>query len=129
MLKIIFSRRGKRNQPFFRLIVLEKTKDPWGDFLEDLGYYNPLTKKGSFKVERIKHWLSHGAQPSGRIHNLLIDKGVIKGKKVKVTKTKPKKGEKKEVQKEKIDKKEEYTEQITDKKEDGKVAEEKAVKE
>ena len=44
MLTIKFSRKGKKNQPFFRIIVLEKSKDPFGDFLEDLGYLNPLTK-------------------------------------------------------------------------------------
>ncbi|MCH7758980.1 30S ribosomal protein S16 [Patescibacteria group bacterium] len=85
MLTIKFSRKGKKNQPFFRIIVLEKSKDPWGDFLEDLGFYNPLTKKVSLKVERIKHWLSHGAQPTGSVHNLLINQGVIKADKVKVS--------------------------------------------
>ena len=85
MLTIKFSRKGKKNQPFFRIIVLEKSKDPWGDFLEDLGFYNPLTKKVSLKVERIKHWLSHGAQPTGSVHNLLINQEIIKADKVKVT--------------------------------------------
>ncbi len=85
MLAIKFSRKGKKNQPFFRLVVLEKSKDPWGDFLEDLGFYNPLTKKVSLKEERIKYWLSQGAQPSGSVHNLLVNQGVLKGKKVKVT--------------------------------------------
>ena len=85
MLTIKFSRKGKKNQPFFRIIVLEKSKDPWGDFLEYLGFYNPLTKKVSLKVERIKHWLSHGAQPTGSVHNLLINQEIIKADKVKVT--------------------------------------------
>lgn len=86
MLAIKFSRKGKRNQPFFRIVVLEKSKDPRGDFLEDLGFFNPLTKKASLKNERIKYWLSHGAQPTGSVHNFLINQGVIKGEKVKVTK-------------------------------------------
>jgi len=40
MLAIKLARQGKKNQPFFRIILLEKTKDPWGNFLEDLGYIN-----------------------------------------------------------------------------------------
>jgi len=91
MLMIKFSRKGKKNQPFFRIIVLEKSKDPFGDFLEDLGYLNPLTKKNSLKVDRIKHWISKGAQPTGSVHNLLVKEGVIKADKVKVTKIHKKK--------------------------------------
>jgi len=91
MLTIKFSRKGKKNQPFFRIIVLEKSKDPFGDFLEDLGYLNPLTKKISLKVDRIKHWISQGAQPTGSVHNLLVREGVIKADKVKVTKIHKKK--------------------------------------
>jgi small subunit ribosomal protein S16 len=94
MLKIILTRKGKKNQPFFRLIVLEKSKDPHGDFLEDLGYYNPLTKKNSLKEERIKYWISQGAQPSGSVQNLIINQGIIKGEKVKVTRKKIKEEEK-----------------------------------
>jgi len=85
MLSIKLSRKGKKNQPFFRMILLENRKDPWGNFLEDLGFVNPLTKKMSLKEERIKYWISKGAQPSGTVHNLLVNQGIIKGEKVKVT--------------------------------------------
>ena len=95
MLTIKLSRKGKKNQPFFRIIVLEKSKDPWGDFLEDLGFLNPLTKKTSLKVDRIKYWISQGAQPTGSVHNLLVKQGVIKADKVKVTKIHKKKTEQK----------------------------------
>ena len=95
MLAIKLSRKGRKKQPFFRIIVLEKAKDPQGDFLEDLGFYNPFSKETSLKAERIKHWLSKGAQPTGSVHNLLIAQGIIKDKKVKVTKVNQKKIEKK----------------------------------
>jgi len=95
MLAIKLSRKGRKKQPFFRIIVLEKAKDPRGDFLEDLGFYNPFTKETSLKSERIKYWLSKGAQPTGSVHNLLITQGVIKDEKVKVTKVNQKKIEKK----------------------------------
>jgi len=88
MLRIRLSRKGKKNQPFFRIVVLERHKDPFGDYLEDLGFYNPLTKETKFKKERINYWISQGAQPTGSVHNLLISKGIIKGKKKKVSKYK-----------------------------------------
>jgi len=95
MLAIKLSRKGRKKQPFFRIIILEKTKDPRGDFLEDLGFYNPFTKETSLKSERIKYWLSKGAQPTGSVHNLLIAQGIIKDEKVKVTKVNQKKADKK----------------------------------
>ncbi len=95
MLAIKLSRKGRKKQPFFRVIVLEKAKDPRGDFLEDLGFHNPFTKETSLKGERIKYWLSKGAQPTGSVHNLLIAQGIIKDEKVKVTKVNQKKIEKK----------------------------------
>jgi len=95
MLAIKLRREGKRNQPHFRLIVLEKTRDPWGDFLEDLGWLNPRTKEKGLKIGRIKYWLSRGAQPTPSVHNLLVNASIIPGPKKKVTKTKKEKAEKK----------------------------------
>ena len=95
MLAIKLSRKGRKKQPFFRVIILEKAKDPRGDFLENLGFYNPFTKEVSLKKERVKYWLSKGAQPTGSVHNLLIAQGIIKDEKVKVTKVNRKKTEKK----------------------------------
>ncbi|OQX70924.1 30S ribosomal protein S16 [Candidatus Parcubacteria bacterium 4484_255] len=81
MLAIKLSRKGRKKQPFFRVIILEKAKDPRGDFLENLGFYNPFTKEVSLKKERVKYWLSKGAQPTGSVHNLLIAQGIIKDEK------------------------------------------------
>jgi small subunit ribosomal protein S16 len=86
MLAIKLARRGKKNQPLFRLLVQEKAKDPFGDFLEELGYWNPKTKQGDFKKERIVYWISKGAQPTPSVNNLLINQGVIEGKKMKASK-------------------------------------------
>lgn len=93
MLKIRLQRKGKRNQPFFRIIVTEKKNPPRGGrALEMLGFLNPLTKEKQLKADRIKHWLSVGAQPSDRVHNLLVDEGILKDKK-KPVHAKPKKKE------------------------------------
>ncbi|MDP3043641.1 MAG: 30S ribosomal protein S16 [bacterium] len=95
MLTIRLSRIGKKNQPLYRLIISEKTKDPYGRALEILGSYNPFTKQLQAKNDRIKYWLSKGAQMSPTVNNLLIEKKIIEGK--KVTASKP--GEKKKAAK------------------------------
>lgn len=84
MLKLKLSRIGKKNQPAYRLVVLEHHKDPWGDCLEFLGQYNPKAnpKIIQFKADRIKYWLSKGAQPSPTVHNLLVDQKIIDQPKV-----------------------------------------------
>ena len=65
MLTIRLTRKGKKNQPFFRVVLVDKRKSSKaGSFVEDLGYKNPLTKKVSLNKERILYWISKGAQPS-----------------------------------------------------------------
>lgn len=85
MLKIRLRRIGKKKHPVYRLIVSPKTKDTKGDFLEDLGFYNPLLKPAVFEInqERVKYWLAKGAKPSGTVHNLLVDQKIISEAKVK----------------------------------------------
>jgi len=97
MLVIRFIRTGKRNQPFFRIVVTDKKNPPRGGrFLEVLGFFNPLTKEKGLKKERIKYWLSVGAQTSDRVHNLLVSEKIIEGKKIDVHKKPKKKKEEKE---------------------------------
>lgn len=84
MLAIKLSRKGKTKEPTFRLIVCEKTKDPWGTYLENVGFYNPRTKELKLEADRIKYWIEKGAQPSATIWNMLVSKGLVEGKK-KVT--------------------------------------------
>jgi small subunit ribosomal protein S16 len=85
MLVIRLSRVGKKNQPEYRLIINEKTKDPWGDALEYLGYFNPRTEPPTidFNEERIKYWLAQGAQVSDTVKNLFIEQGLLKGDKAR----------------------------------------------
>lgn len=85
MLHIRLRRVGKAKQPNYRLIICEKSKDPWGDNLEILGTYNPLVQPSAvnFKVDRIKEWIAKGAQCSDTVWNILVDQGVVKGEKRK----------------------------------------------
>ena len=85
MLKIRFQRTGRRNDPSFRIVVGEHTTHPKsGKQADTVGSYNPKTKETILKEEAIKEWLAKGAKASGTVHNLLISKGVIEGKKVNV---------------------------------------------
>ena len=76
---------GKKGRPEFRLIVVDKHKDPWGKAVEILGSRNPRTKENIFNIERIKYWLSKGAQPTATVHNVLVDMKLREGKKQSVT--------------------------------------------
>lgn len=110
MLVIRFLRIGKKNQPFFRIVVTDKKNPPQGGrFLEALGFLNPLTKEKKLNKERIKYWLGVGAQPSDSLYNLLIEEKIIKGEKRDVHK-KPKE-EKPEEEKPKEEKKEKLEEE------------------
>jgi small subunit ribosomal protein S16 len=79
MLVIRLQRMGKKKSPSYRLVLSEKTKDTQGRSLEILGRYNPVMtpKVLDLKEERIKHWISKGAQTSETVHNLLVESGII----------------------------------------------------
>ena len=94
MLTIRLSRVGKKNQPFFKIIIIDKRKPPKkGRCVEQIGFYNPLTKERSINAERVKYWISTGAQPSDTVHNLLIKEKILTGEKVSAHKTKKKEEE------------------------------------
>lgn len=85
MLKIRFFRTGRKNQPFYRIVVTDSRNAPQGGkFIEKVGFFNPLTKEKGINEERVKYWLSVGAKMSDRIHNILVDAKVIEGPKVNV---------------------------------------------
>ncbi len=105
MLTIRFQRTGRKNDPAFRIVVLEKARSPKaGNPLQVLGSYNPKTKHTNIDAESVKHWMSKGAEVSGTVNNLLITKGVIQGKKVNVLQKKhPPKKEGEEKQEPKVE--------------------------
>lgn len=96
MLKIRLQRTGRTNDPSYRVVVTEHQNGPKAGKPADMvGSYNPKTKHRVLDAERIKYWISVGAQASGTMHNMLISEGIITGKKVNVLpkKTVPKKEE------------------------------------
>ncbi len=86
MLAIKLQRKGKKKQPSYRLVVQEKRSKLGGLSVEDLGWYDPISKKFDINGERTKYWLKVGAKPTPTVNNLLINKKVIEGKKIPVHK-------------------------------------------
>lgn len=85
MLKIRLKRVGRKHDPSFRIVVTEKHLGPKsGKYIENVGFYNVLKGDKTLNGERIKYWMSKGAQVSNTVHNLLISEGVIEGKKKNV---------------------------------------------
>ncbi|MEK7673948.1 MAG: 30S ribosomal protein S16 [Patescibacteria group bacterium] len=72
---------GKKHQKIFRLVLQEKQNKLDGKAIANLGWWNPRLKKGDFNSEKINFYISHGAKLSDTAWNLLIKKGVLKGKK------------------------------------------------
>ena len=91
MLTIRLTRVGKKKEPFYRLIISDKRRDPWGHALEILGSFNPKAKErvAILKTDRIKYWLSVGAQTSSTVHNLFVDQKILDEAKIKNSKAKP----------------------------------------
>ncbi len=83
MLMIRLQRIGKRKQPSYRFIISEKTRDTQAGSLEILGEYNPVLKEKlvNLKEDRIRYWLSKGAQASDTVHNILVKSGIVEAKK------------------------------------------------
>jgi len=83
MLIIRLQRVGRKNDPNFRMVVVEKKRAPKsGASLETVGSYNPKTKKVQLKNDRIKHWLMKGVQLSDTAHNMLVKAKIIEAPKI-----------------------------------------------
>lgn len=73
MLSIRLVRKGKRNRPFYRLVVQEKSKAPTGNYIEALGFYDPIKQPLEVRIDkdRYRHWVSLGAQPTDTVKSLI----------------------------------------------------------
>lgn len=83
MLIIRFQRRGKKNRPFFKIVLAKKESPPKGKFLEAIGSYDPLTKESIINKERVLYFVEHGAQVSSSVHNLLVRENIIEAAKTR----------------------------------------------
>ena len=71
MLKLRLKRLGKKRSPSYRLVVMENTARRNGRPIEEVGFYNPITKESKFDAEKIKKWLGYGVQPTETVESLL----------------------------------------------------------
>ena len=87
MLVIRLLRKGKKHQPSYRVVVVDSRRAPQGGrFVDEVGFWNPLTKQKRLDAEKIKNWILKGAQPSDTVYNMLISEKIVEGKKVDVHK-------------------------------------------
>lgn len=72
-LRMRLQRLGKKNQPFYHVVVTDSRKARNGKCIEKLGYYNPMQEPSviELKVDRMAHWYKVGARPSDCVANLL----------------------------------------------------------
>ena len=79
MVKIRLKRMGMKKAPFYRIVVCDSRTPRDGRFIEEIGYYNPVSEPVELKVneERAKYWLSVGAQPTDTTRGLLKKGGVL----------------------------------------------------
>ena len=77
--KIRLRRLGGKKAPFYRVVVADSRTARDGKFIEEIGYYNPMTKPEEIKIdgEKAKKWIANGAQPTDTVRALLKKSNVI----------------------------------------------------
>ena len=81
--KMRLSRGGSKKRPYYYVVIANSTSPRDGKYIEQIGTFNPLLKKDNpertkLNADRIKHWLSVGAQPTDRVMRLLDQAGLAK---------------------------------------------------
>lgn len=79
MVKIRLKRMGMKKNPFYRIVVADERSPRDGRFIEEIGYYNPLTDPvtTNVDVEKAQEWMKNGAQPTDTVRALLKKAGAI----------------------------------------------------
>ncbi len=88
--KIRLKRMGAKKTPFYRVVVADSRSPRNGRFIEEIGYYNPLTEPKTFKIddEKAREWLGHGAQPTDTVNRLFKEFNVYSNSEVEVSEEK-----------------------------------------
>ncbi len=92
MVKIRLRRMGAKKQPTYRFVVTDARSPRDGRFIEIVGHYNPRTKPKTVVVDddKVRGWLSKGAQPSEPVRRLLAERGLVERGPIPETKRAPK---------------------------------------
>ena len=77
--KIRLRRMGAKKAPFYRVVVADSRYPRDGRFIEEIGYYNPMTEPADIKIDadKAKEWIAKGAQPTDTAKSILKKSGVI----------------------------------------------------
>lgn len=78
--KIRLKRMGAKKTPFYRVVVADSRSPRDGRFIEEIGYYNPVTQPAIVKIDEEKavDWILKGAQPTDTVRNLFSKAGILK---------------------------------------------------
>ena len=78
--KMRLRRLGAKKAPFYRVVVADERSPRDGKFIDEIGYYNPLTNPAEVKIdaEKAEKWLNNGAQPTETVKSLLKKSGIVK---------------------------------------------------
>jgi small subunit ribosomal protein S16 len=79
MVKIRLKRMGAHKKPFYRVVVADSRSPRDGRFIEEIGYYNPMTEPATINIneEKAKKWLGNGAQPTDTVKSLFKVSGIL----------------------------------------------------
>ena len=94
MVKMRLFRMGDKKNPIYRVVVADSRKAATGEYIEQIGFYNPTANPAEVKidVELAKKWIANGAQPTETVKSLLVKSGAMeKSAKLSAAKTKTKK--------------------------------------
>ena len=77
--KIRLRRMGQKKSPFYRGVVADSRYPRDGRFIEEIGYYNPITEPAEIKIdaEKAKKWIANGAQPTDTVKSLLKRSNIV----------------------------------------------------
>ena len=77
--KIILRRMGAKKAPFYRVVVADSRYPRDGRFIEEIGYYNPMTEPAEIKLDadKAKKWISNGAQPTDTVKAIFKKEGIL----------------------------------------------------
>ena len=77
MLKLRLKRIGRKRSPSYRLVIMDNTCRRNGRPIEEVGYYNPISKNYKFDKEKIQKWLNYGVKPTETVLNLLKKADIV----------------------------------------------------
>ena len=77
MLKLRLKRTGRKGSPSYRLVIIENRVRRDGRSVEEVGYYDPISKECDFETDKIRKWLGCGAQPTKTVITLLSKANII----------------------------------------------------